>query len=149
MQPCQSCLEGKAKRHPFPQVSKTPVNMPLEIVHADLWGPARVPTIRKSLYILSLIDRYTSYVWTFQLRDKTATGVLGVMQSWLAMVERQAGTPLKTLRTDNGTEFLGEFDEWIRSKGIQRQLTAPYSSEQWKSGKMAPDHGRRHLDPPS
>ena len=36
MEPCQSCLEGKAKKQPLPLVSKTPVNMPLEIVHADL-----------------------------------------------------------------------------------------------------------------
>ena len=124
MKPCQSCMEGKATKLPFPAISKTLVCKPLEVVHADLWGPARVPTKgKRSIYILSFIDRLTSYVWSYQLQDKTSASTLAVMKEWLAMVERQAGTPLQTLRTDNGSEFMGEFNEWMRGKGIQRQLT--------------------------
>lgn len=128
---CEVCQEVKSKRLPFPPVTKTPVTQPLEVVSADLFGPLRVPTVGKgSQYILSLIDHYTSYTWCYQTVNKAAATLLAVMQQWLAEAERQAGTQLKTLRTDNGTEFQGEVGEWVREKGIQRQLTAPYSPQQ-------------------
>ncbi|NBV43057.1 transposase, partial [bacterium] len=137
---CEACEEGKAQRLPFPRASTTPITKRLALVHADLWGPARMATLgRQAIYILSLLDHFSSHLWAFLLPNKAASTVLGVLKPWLALVERQAGVLLRTLRTDNGSEFKGEVQEWLLEKGIQHQLTAPYNPEQ--NGRVERWHG--------
>ena len=128
---CEPCSLGKAQRLPFPKVSKTVAEHKLELVHVDLWGPARVPTLGKqSTYVLSILDHATSYQWFRLLPSKDSATVQSALQRWLAQAERQAERKLKIIRTDNGTEFKGAVDEWLRDIGVQRQFTAPYSPQQ-------------------
>ena len=47
------------------------------------------------------------------------------------MVENQTGKTLKCLRSDNGGEYVSkEFDAFCDSKGIKREITAPYNPPQ-------------------
>ena len=128
---CEPCLLGKAHRLPFPQSSRTVASAPLELVHLDLWGPASTPTLgQQSIYVLSLLDHYSSYVWVYFLRTKESQSVQEALEQWLAMVERQSGALVKCLRSDNGTEFKGVTKEWLKDLGVVRQLTAPYTPQQ-------------------
>lgn len=128
---CLPCQIGKAQRLPFPAATKHKSNQRLELVYMDLWGPTRVPTSgRQSRYVLSLLDDYSGHVWSLQLPDKQASTVLSALKTWLAAAERQAGASLKSIRSDNGSEFMGEVDQWLTSLGVQRQLAAPYSPQQ-------------------
>ena len=109
---CQPCLMGKASKLPFPKVSPTAAEHPLELIHVDLWGPARTPTLGKqSLYVLSILDHFSSYTWVKFLKTKEAAGILEALSKWLAHAERQTGHKLKCIRTDNGIEFKGEVGE--------------------------------------
>lgn len=48
-----------------------------------------------------------------------------------AIVEKEFGTVIKTLRTDRGCEFVSnEFRIFCESNGITRHLTAPYTPQQ-------------------
>ena len=128
---CEPCLLGKAHKLPFPQVSKTVASAPLELVHMDLWGPASTPTLgQKSVYVLSILDHFSSFVWVKFLQTKESLAVQEVLEQWLTMVERQAGAKLKCIRTDNGTEFKGVTGEWLKGIGVVRQLTTPYTPQQ-------------------
>ncbi|RVW62633.1 Retrovirus-related Pol polyprotein from transposon TNT 1-94 [Vitis vinifera] len=42
-----------------------------------------------------------------------------------ALVERQSGEKLKCIRTDNGGEYSGPFDEYCKQHGIRHQKTPP------------------------
>ena len=47
------------------------------------------------------------------------------------MVERSTSWKLKVLRSDNGGEYKsGEFDQYLKSKGIRHELTVPKSPQQ-------------------
>ncbi|RVW60490.1 Retrovirus-related Pol polyprotein from transposon TNT 1-94 [Vitis vinifera] len=46
-------------------------------------------------------------------------------QQFHALVERQSGEKLKCIRTDNGGEYSGPFDEYCRQHGIRHQKTPP------------------------
>ncbi|NDD85721.1 hypothetical protein EBZ38_15775, partial [bacterium] len=128
---CESCLQGKAQRLPFPKASNFKATFPLQLVSMDLWGPARVPTLgRKSLYILTLICHFSSMVWSLLLPNKESSVVQEALARWTTKVERQSGHKLKTLRSDNGLEFKGAVQEWVEDLGIERQHTAPYSPQQ-------------------
>ena len=48
-----------------------------------------------------------------------------------AMMENEAGLKIKTLRSENGAEYLShQFREILQKSGVQHQLTAPYSPQQ-------------------
>jgi len=128
---CEACQMGKAQQLPFPKVASTKAKAPLHVVSMDLWGPARVPTLgRRALYVLSLICHYTSMVWALLLPNKESATVQAFLQKWAVKVERQSDCRIKFLRSDNGTEFKGAVEEWVEAKGMERQLTAPYSPQQ-------------------
>ncbi|PSS05346.1 hypothetical protein PHLCEN_2v3933 [Hermanssonia centrifuga] len=49
----------------------------------------------------------------------------------VAMMERQSGRKVQTIRSDNGTEFVnGVVEAFCCRNGIQQQTTVPYMPEQ-------------------
>ena len=47
------------------------------------------------------------------------------------MVENESGKNIKTLRSDNGGEFVkNEFESFLSKHGIQNQKTVPYTPQQ-------------------
>ena len=56
---------------------------------------------------------------------KTKDQVLNVFKQFHALVERQTGLKLKCIRTDNGGEYIGPFDDYCREQGIRHQKTPP------------------------
>ncbi|RVW79299.1 Retrovirus-related Pol polyprotein from transposon TNT 1-94 [Vitis vinifera] len=62
-------------------------------------------------------------IWVYTL--KTKDQVLDVFKQFHALVERQSGEKLKCIRTDNGGEYFGPFDEYCRQHGIRHQKTPP------------------------
>ena len=69
-------------------------------------------------------------VWPYLLPNKESAVVQSALERWAVKVERQSGHKVKTLRSDNGTEFKGAVEEWMENQGIEHQLTAPYSPQQ-------------------
>ena len=64
------------------------------------------------------IDPFTRWLEMAALPDKSAARVV----TWFhEQIVCRYGTPT-AVRTDNGTEFLGDFDAYLRSWGIQHQL---------------------------
>ncbi|RVW34206.1 Retrovirus-related Pol polyprotein from transposon TNT 1-94 [Vitis vinifera] len=64
------------------------------------------------------------------LRHTRKPGMLDLVYSdFHALVERQSGEKLKCIRTDNGGEYSGPFDEYCRQHGIRHQKT-PHKTPQ-------------------
>ena len=74
-----------------------------------------------------LVDDFSRKTWVCFLSRKS--DALSNFQVWLAQVENQSRAKVSFLRTDNGREFL-PFDDFLASKGIQRQTTIPYTPSQ-------------------
>ncbi|GAA0155057.1 hypothetical protein LIER_12878 [Lithospermum erythrorhizon] len=51
--------------------------------------------------------------------------VCGPMKVKTMGVERETGEVLKCIRTDNGGEYIGEFDRYCKSKGIRHEQSVP------------------------
>ncbi|KAH9661600.1 retrovirus-related pol polyprotein from transposon RE1 [Citrus sinensis] len=56
----------------FPSI-ETSTTQPLELLHADLWGPAPITSSQGYSYYLSILDDYTRYTWIFPLTAKSKT----------------------------------------------------------------------------
>ena len=95
----------------------------LELVYSDVCGPMKTKTLGGSLYFVTFIDDHSRKIWVYTL--KTKDQVLNVFKQFHALVERQTGLKLKCIRTDNGGEYTGPFDDYCREQGIRHQKTPP------------------------
>ncbi|CAI7850681.1 unnamed protein product [Closterium sp. NIES-54] len=66
---CVPCVEGRQRAAPhsseFP-----PTEAPLQTLHIDVWGPARVRGQGHERYFLLVVDDYSRYTTVFPLRSK-------------------------------------------------------------------------------
>ena len=126
---CESCLEGKQPRKPFPHHSLNRAKETLELVHTDVCGKVNAKSLSGSEYFLTFIDDRTRYSWVYILKRKS--DVFQTFREWKAMAEKSTGKPLKTLRSDNGGEYTSlEFERYLKEQGIIHQLTIPKSPQQ-------------------
>jgi hypothetical protein len=77
-------------------------------------------------FILSAIDTFSKFVWLKALKQKTNADVLKAIQSVIKESE-EYGT-VKAIQTDNGTEFKGTVDKWLKQHGIKHIFTSVEAS---------------------
>ncbi|CAI7930668.1 unnamed protein product, partial [Closterium sp. NIES-54] len=131
---CVPCVEGGQRAAPhsseFP-----PTKAPLQTLHMDVWGPARVRGEGHERYFLLVVDDYSCYTTVFPLRSKG--DVTEVLIDWIRAARLQLresfGSDFLVLRlhSDRGGEFssarLGAF---CRAQGIRQIFTLPASPQQ-------------------
>ena len=100
---CEGCIYGKMHRLPFPKTAWR-ARAPLELVHSDICGPTRTPSLSNKRYFLLFVDDYTRMMWIYFLDQKSEAFTFFLQ--FKALVERQSGYQMKTLRTDRGGEFI-------------------------------------------
>lgn len=124
---CQGCVQGKITHPPFPS-SDTCAGSLLALVHTDLCDMG-VQSEGQARYMLVLVDDWSRYTWAYFIRHKS--DVLSCFMRWLPLVERSYQCQLRTLRSDNGGEFVNvAFSEYLAMRGIRHETTVPYSSQQ-------------------
>ncbi|CAI7885952.1 unnamed protein product, partial [Closterium sp. NIES-54] len=131
---CVPCVEGRQRAAPhsseFP-----PTEAPLQILHMDVWGPARVRGQGHERYFLLVVDDYSRYTTVFPLRSKG--DVTEVLIDWIRAAHLQlresfgSDFPVLRFHSDRGGEFssalLGAF---CRAQGIRQTFTLPASPQQ-------------------
>jgi len=122
-------MKGKQHREAFLRQSSWRAAQKLELIHADIFGPIKPESHSKKRYFISFIDDYSRKTWVSLLAEKSAA--LESFKNFKALVEKESRCLIKCLRTDRGGEFTSnEFEEFFRSNGIKRQLTAAYTPQQ-------------------
>ncbi|CAI7774644.1 unnamed protein product [Closterium sp. NIES-53] len=132
--PCFPCVEGRQRA--APHSSSFPLTTaPLQTLHVDVWGPARVTGQGRERYFLLVVDDYTRYTMVFPLRSKGE--VPDVLIPWIRTVRLQLrehfGTDLPDLRlhSDRGGEFSSDLlRDFCRGEGILQTFTLPDSPQQ-------------------
>ncbi|KAG7640636.1 Integrase catalytic core [Arabidopsis suecica] len=100
---CDTCSRAKQTREVFP----ISINKTLEcfdLVHCDVWGPCRTPSTTSAVYFLTLVDDYSRSIWTYLMTAKSE--VPSLIRNICAMADRQFCKPVRSIRSDNGTEFM-------------------------------------------
>ncbi|CAI5973653.1 unnamed protein product [Closterium sp. NIES-65] len=130
---CVPCVEGRQRAAPhsseFP-----PTEAPLQTLHMDVWGPARVSGQERERYFLLVVDDYSRYTTVFPLRSKG--DVTEVLIDWIRAARLQlresfgSDFPVLRLHSNRGGEFssarLGAF---CRAQGIRKTFTLPASPQ--------------------
>ena len=125
---CEGCIYGKMHRLPFPKTSWR-AKAPLQLVHADIWGPSSTPSFGGRRYFLLFVDDYTRMMWVYFIQQKS--NAFSCFKEFKALVEKQSGHSLKILRTDRGGEFNGHiFINFCNDHGIKKELTVRHTPQQ-------------------
>ncbi|CAI5972962.1 unnamed protein product [Closterium sp. NIES-64] len=131
---CVPCVEGRQRAAPhssqFP-----PSEAPLQTLHMDVWGPARVRGQGQERYFLLVVDDYSRYTTVFPLRSKGE--VTQVLIDWIRaarlQLRRSFGSdfPVLRLHSDRGGEFSSALlSAYCRVRGIRQTFTLPDSPQQ-------------------
>ncbi|CAI7870183.1 unnamed protein product [Closterium sp. NIES-53] len=131
--PCLPCVEGRQRA--APHSSFPPTTAPLQTLHMDVWGPARVSGQGHESYFLLVVDDYTRYTTVFPLRSKGE--VSAVLIPWIRTVRLQLrerfgqDLPVLHLHFDRGGEFSSDLlRDFCRGEGITQSFTLPDSPQQ-------------------
>ncbi|CAI7876271.1 unnamed protein product [Closterium sp. NIES-53] len=84
--PCLPCIEGRKRAAPHSS-SFPPTTAPLQTLHMDVWGPARVSGQDHKRYFLLVVDDYRRYTTVFPFRSKGE--VPDVLIPWIRTVRLQ------------------------------------------------------------
>ncbi|CAI7918907.1 unnamed protein product [Closterium sp. NIES-53] len=131
---CVPCVEGRQRATPhsseFP-----PTEAPLQTLHMDVWGPARVRGQGHERKFLLVVDDYSRYTTVFPLRRKGE--VTEVLIDWIRAARCQlsesfgSDLPVLRLHFDRGGEFSCDLlRAFCRAEGIRLTLTLPASPQQ-------------------
>jgi len=66
---CENCVYGKQNQVGFPSGGKREKQI-LEIVHSEVFGPMKVPSLGKSVCYVSFIDDISKNTWIYFLVKK-------------------------------------------------------------------------------
>ncbi|CAI7805740.1 unnamed protein product [Closterium sp. NIES-54] len=132
--PCLPCVEGRQRAAPHSS-SFPPTTAPLQTLHMDVWGPARVRGQGQERYFLIVVDDYSRYTTVFPLRTKGE--VPDVLIPWIRRAHLQLSErfhsdfPVLRLHSDRGGEFSSDLlAAYCAEHGIEQSFTLPASSQQ-------------------
>ncbi|CAI5460917.1 unnamed protein product [Closterium sp. Yama58-4] len=132
--PCLPCVEGRQRDAPHSS-SFPPMTAPLQTLHMDVWGPARVSGQGRERYFLLVVDDYSRYTTVFPLRNKGE--VPAVLIPWIHAVRLQlrerfrTDFPVLRLHSDRGGEFSSDLlRDFCHREGILQSFTLLASPQQ-------------------
>ncbi|XP_015165125.1 uncharacterized protein [Solanum tuberosum] len=126
---CNVCPMARQARMPFPSNSTPSSTKIFDLLHIDLLGPYHTPTYNKYKYFITIVNDYSRSTWTQLISSKSNT--LQTIKAFTSLIENQFSTTIKTIRTDNGLEFVNkETTIFLQAKGIIHQRTCPYTPQQ-------------------
>jgi transposase InsO family protein len=125
---CDTCELAKSHRISYsPSLNKS--SEPFEVIHTDVWGPAKVPAISSARYFVTFIDECTRMIWVSLLVHKN--DVCLAFQTFHRMIQTQYQKQIRVVQSDNGTEFVAaSLGNFLRSHGIRHQTSCTYTPQQ-------------------
>jgi histone deacetylase 1/2 len=99
---------------------------PLELVHTDVWGPARTSSEGYKYYV-SFVDDYSRFCWIYLLKHKS--DVEQVFYAFQAHVERLLNAKIKAVQSDGGGEYQ-RLSRYFQRTGVSHRVSCPHTSQQ-------------------
>ncbi|PWA93616.1 hypothetical protein CTI12_AA069020 [Artemisia annua] len=125
---CTICPLAKHHSLPFNE-SLSYANSLFELIHIDVWGPYRHTTINKCKYFLTIVDDHSRATWTYLMPSKQHA--ISNIKAFYFYIQNHFQITIKTVRSDNGTEFLNSsLSEFFSQHGIHHQTSCPYTPQQ-------------------
>jgi hypothetical protein len=106
---CEDCKITKAKRGPISSGKEENTKEILAVVEIDVQGPFPVVANDGTNANVKFIDSKSGWLHYSTIPDLRAATILDNFLKFKTRVEKQTGKQIKRVRTDQETEFMGEF----------------------------------------
>ncbi|KAM2573952.1 hypothetical protein TB2_005960 [Malus domestica] len=124
---CETCHLSKATRLPLGS-SMSRVFHLFELVHSDIWGPTS-ESFDGYKYFITFVDDYSKTTWLYLLKSKSE--VMEVFKDFHNLVKNHFSSQIKTLRSDNGTEYTSQvMTQYLSNNGIIHQTSCVGTPQQ-------------------
>ena len=123
------------EKEPYYQMSRTTrrhINKPIRASQVnerwaiDLIDVGEAYVDGRYRYILTCVDYFARFVWAEAIENKTSISVCNAMDT---IVHRAGDTYPHIIMKDNGGEFQGELNQWMKDHDIQFINTLSYSPQ--------------------
>lgn len=99
---CEEYVQAKQHKKNFSKDARSNSKATFEVIYSDVCGSIQVNSIGVNRYFVTFIEDYSRKLWTYLIKKKS--DVIEVFIKFNAMVDRQTGHKIKTLRSDGGGE---------------------------------------------
>lgn len=125
---CFVCSIAKQTKIPFP-TSRISTMEVFDLINIDLWGPYHLKSITNAVDMLTIIDDFSRFYWTYMLKSKER--VFSTLIFFFHYVFTHYTKKVKVFRTNNGTEFLNtSCNSFFQENGTLHQRSYVYSPQQ-------------------
>ena len=125
---CGPCQMGKRVKSKHLSITEVQTSRPLELLHIDLMGPARVQSLGGKKYILVVVDDFTRYTWVVLLKDKVEAPEKMIHLCKKLQVEK--GTVIAKI-SDHGKEFENtKLATFCNDQGTHQEFSSPKTPQQ-------------------
>ncbi|KAL8115425.1 hypothetical protein AgCh_022062 [Apium graveolens] len=126
---CEACEMGKSKRASYKSKEISSITKPLQLQHMDLFGPVNILSLSRKRYALVIVNDFSRYTWVLFVMTKDEVPFQII--DHITEIENVSTLTVKTIRSDNGTEFKNAvLNDFCVSKGIRCQYSAPRTPRQ-------------------
>ena len=120
---------GKQVKSKHPFVTEVQTSRPLELLHIDLMGPAKVQSLGGKKYILVVMDNFTRYTWVVLLKDKAEAPEKMIHLCKKLQVEKD--NVVTRIKSDHGREFENtKLATFCNDQGIHQEFSLPKTPQQ-------------------
>jgi len=121
---CEACQKGKQTNVSFKPKNVVSTEIPLEILHMDLFGPSRTMSLSGNLYALVIVDDFSRYTWTLFLATKNDT--FDAIKRLAKILENEKSSKIMSIQSDHGREFQNErFEHFCEKHDIKHNFSTP------------------------
>ncbi|KAJ9707195.1 hypothetical protein PVL29_002269 [Vitis rotundifolia] len=99
---CDICELAKSHHTSFSLILNKSL-LPFMVIHSDVWGPSKVPTLSRSCWLVTFIDDCTRMTWLCLMKTKDEVNLL--FQKFHKMIGTQYNAKVRVLHSDNGGEY--------------------------------------------
>lgn len=124
---CEECKISKAKRGAIRKGKKVNTKDILEVIEVDVQGPFPIFANDGTCSNLKFIDSKSGWLHYRTIPNLRATTILDQFINFKTRIELQTGKQIKRVRSDQGTEFMGEFLTYLDLCGIIKEKGVAYT----------------------
>ena len=112
-----------------PSVASVQTSKPLELLHINLMGPARIQSLGGKKYILVVVDDCTRYTWVVLLKDKVKAPEKMIHLCKKLQVEKD--TMIARITSDHGREFENtKLATFYNDQSTRQEFSSPKTPQQ-------------------
>ncbi|RVW92416.1 Retrovirus-related Pol polyprotein from transposon RE1 [Vitis vinifera] len=124
---CDISELAKSHRASFPLILNKSL-FPFMVIHSDVWGPSKVPTLSGLRWFVTFIDDCTRMTWLCLMKTKDE---VNLFQNFHKVIETQYNAKVLVLRSDNGGEYQSSvLQKYLEGHDIIHQTTCSNTPQQ-------------------